>query len=511
MITAHEEEQIADAVADYYADLAGYLRFAYPWGEPGGPLEHFDGPEEWAMRLADDISEQIANNKFDGFTPVPVIYVAVASGNGAAKSAFAGMVNNWIMSTRPYCRGTVSANTGAQLRTKTWPEMEKWTRMSITSDWFEVTSEHIYKRGTDPSTGMDFKRSWFSSAHTWNIGNSQASAGQHARNSTSYYLIDESSHVPEVILEQMDGGLTDGEPMFFLFGNCTNRASRLFRAVFGNLRGDYINRSVDTRTCKYTNKEKIEKWRIERGEDSDWFKAHVKGEAPSADDLQFIDNPRVQEARRRTIAATDGTEPLVLGIDFARGGSADNRLVWRRGRDARTIPSRRIPGEKTRDTTLMVTLLGNEILEKKPDAVFGDAGGMGGPILDRLRQLYGRQFPIVDVMFGGASPKDRHGNMRAYMWDEMRLWLHGGCIEDDEALEIDLTGPQSYESASGKLFLESKDDMEERGLASPDWGDAMATTFAAPAVRRDGGQKRQPPKVPIRRHTATPGRNWMRK
>lgn len=492
-------ELIADELSEkYYADLGGYIMAAYPWGEEGGPLERFDGPEYWVQDLADEISQKVRENAFNGVDPVDPIYIAITSGNGAAKSAFAGMFNSWIMTTRPMSRVTVSANTGAQLRTKTWPEIQKWTQLSLSSDWFDVGMEYVRAKSNP------FK--WFTQAHTWSMANTQASAGQHSREASSVYINDESSHIPEAIHEQQDGGLTDGEPFFLLLGNCTNRASRLFRAVFGNLRGSYIHRSIDTRKCKYTNKKLIDKWALERGVDSDWFKSHVKGEAPNADDLQFIDTPRVQEARRRDVEDPDAL--LILGLDFARGGSADNRLAWRRGRNGKPHPSRRVPGDKTRDTTLMVTLIENEINEKKPDAVCGDSGSMGGPIMDQLRRRFPR-LPVIDVMFGGASPDDRCGNMRAYIWNEARLWLPGGAIEDDEQLEIDLTGPHSYENASGKLMIESKEDMAERGLESPDWGDAFCCTFAYKGPARKPGDVKKKVMKPL--PPSRGGRGWMRR
>lgn len=499
MLTA--ETEIAEFVGQYYADLGGYIRAAYPWKEVGGLLENFDGPEYWVNDLADQISNHVAKNGFNGVDPVDPIYVSVASGNGAAKSAFAGMINSWILDTRPMSRVTVSANTGTQLRTKTWPEIDKWKALAITSDWFVRQDERIFHR--------DHKLKWITNAHTWNIGNTQASAGQHAREASSTFIIDEASHVPEAILEQMDGGLTDGEPFMILLGNCTNRMSRLFRACFGNLKKFYINMSIDTRKCRYTNKAQIAKWIEQRGADSDWCKAHIYGEAPNADDLQLIDSARVQAARKRPVPAQDtDTEPLILGLDFARGGNSDNRLVWRKGRDARSTKGRMVPGEKTRDTTLMVTLISNEINEKKPDAVAGDAGGLGGPIMDRLRQLF-PDIPIIDVMFGGAAPDDRYADMRIYIWDEMRMWLAGGCIEDSEELEIELTGPQSYEDNKSKLRLESKDDLQERGLPDPHYADALSTTFCMKFRKRES--KKSTMARASKPRPRGSGRGWMRK
>lgn len=494
---------LVDSVGAYYADLDGFIDFAYPWLETNSPLEAFDGPERWVREVADDISNQIVINKFDGSTPVPVIQVGVASGNGCAKSTFAAMLVDWIMSTRAMCQGTVIANTGTQLRTKTWPQIIKWTQYCITRDWFNMKAESM--------THVDHGALWATNMVTWSMQNPQAIAGQHARESSSFYIADEASNIPESIFDSIDGGLTDGEPFLFLFGNPMNRGGRLFRSVFGNLQNSFIHKSVDSRDCKFTNKPQIDKWIAERGEDSDWIRAHVKGLPPNADELQFIDNERVQEAQRREVIQSDQNDPLVMSIDFARGGSAFNVIGFRRGRDARSIPRKRIPGEKTRDTTLMTSMIVEMIETFKPDAVFGDATGIGGPIMDRLRQLV-KNVPIIDVINAGASPDERYGNVRAYCWAKMKEWLVGAAIERDDKVELDLTGPGFYHNQSDKLMIESKDDMLERGLASPDDGDQMAMTFAVPVRSKQKKAVKVPANVGVRLGAANgSGRGWMRR
>ena len=65
------------------------------------------------------------------------------------------------------------------------------------------------------------------------------------------------------------------------------------------------------------------------------------------------------------------------------------------------------------------------------------------------------------------------------MWSRMKDWLERGAIPSDVLLETDLTGPGYHLNRSEQLVIESKQDMVKRGVASPDWGDALALTFAA--------------------------------
>jgi hypothetical protein len=64
------------------------------------------------------------------------------------------------------------------------------------------------------------------------------------------------------------------------------------------------------------------------------------------------------------------------------------------------------------------------------------------------------------------------------MWDQMKDWLLRGAIHADEEIASDLSGPGYHINRSNLLVIESKADMQKRGQASPDDGDALALTFA---------------------------------
>lgn len=125
----------------------------------------------------------------------------------------------------------------------------------------------------------------------------------------------------------------------------------------------------------------------------------------------------------------------------------------------------------------------------KPDAVFIDGGGVGGGVVDRLKML---GYRVVEVQSGErARDEERYLNRRVEMWDAMREWLIYGCVDDDEGLIDDLTGPEYAIHLKGQLKLESKEAMRKRGLASTDRGDALALTFADPVARLDTATSRR--------------------
>lgn len=463
--------ELAEAVSLFYADPHGFVRFAFPWGEKGTSLEKATGPDKWQAEVLDEIGAAIKARRFDGLHAVAPIRVAIASGHGIGKTALVAWIVVWIMSTRPNCVGTITANTFPQLQSKTWAQIQRWARMSITAHWFAISGSRMTHR-LAPET-------WFCTPQTCREENSEAFAGQHAATSTSFYVFDEGSAIPERIWEVAEGGLTDGEPMIFTFGNPTRSQGKFHRVVFGSERNRWMHRSIDSREAAMPNKAQIAEWIHDYGEDSDFVRVRVRGLPPAASDLQFIDSTRVAEAQRReAFFAPD--DPLIVGVDVARGGADRSVVRFRRGLDARSIPAIVIPGEETRDAMRLVsviaTVLDTEYAGVKPTIVFVDGTGIGGPIVDRLQQLGHRN--VQEVQFAWKSPDAHHANMRAYMWWRMKEWLLKGAIDTSDRLEMDLTGPGYKHDKQDKLLLEAKEDMKKRGLDSPDDADALAMTFA---------------------------------
>src|SRR5258708_25710070 len=88
--------ELADQIAEFYADPLGFVLFAYPWGEPG-LLERYAGPDEWQREFLTELGRQVKARKFDGKAPVRPIRMAVASGHGIGKSALVAWIIHWIM------------------------------------------------------------------------------------------------------------------------------------------------------------------------------------------------------------------------------------------------------------------------------------------------------------------------------------------------------------------------------------------------------------------------------
>jgi hypothetical protein len=479
MSPAQAEAELADFVAGFYQDPLGFVRAAYPWGEPG-PLEHEEGPDPNQTGFLQDLGMEVRKRNFDGSQPVMPILMAENSGHGTGKSAMGAWIADWILSTRPYSRGTVTAGTYTQLETRTWAAIRWWTSLSITAHWFHVQASGIFAK-CDPEN-------WNVVPQTCKAENAQSFAGQHAKRSTSWFLFDEASEVPDAIWETAKGGLTDGEPMFLAWGQPVRNSGMFHRVCFGSEKERWIRRSVDSRSSRFTNKQLIEQWIDDYGIDSDFVKVRVLGLPPSADELQYIDSGRVIEARRRAAQCLPD-DPLIAGFDVSGGGSAWNVIRFRRGNDARSIAPIRISGERGRDRNVLVAVAAEVLRERGVHALFIDSA-FGSPIYERLRSLGFKN--VHEVSFGAKAPDPHDLNWRAYMWRRLKEWLRNGAIPDQEDLQIQLTGPGYHINQANKLVIESKQDMAKRGVASPDDADALALTFAQPVAPPKIAQTKKP-------------------
>ena len=481
-------------VGKFKNDPLGFVLHYFEWTAG-------EGPDEWQSKFFNDLGKSLSARAFDGYTPVDPIKMAVASGRGPGKSALMAMLFWFIMITRKNAKGRVTANTFTQLQVTTWAEIQKWhKRLRVFRERFEITDTRCWEKG--------HRDSWFAIPLTCSEENSEAFAGQHNRESTSFFLFDESSLIPELIWQVAERSLTDGESLMFAFGNPTRNTGRFHDVCFGTGRAHWNQRSIDARTCKFPNKEEQRKLIEQYGIDSDTCRVEILGLPPHQSEMQLISRSVVEEAQRRQIAAM-ATDPLVAGVDVPDGGSAWFTVAFRRGLDARPGPlvphPIRLAGSKI-NREAMVSRLAQVLSDRDPlrkvSMMFVDAA-YGAPIVERLHAL--GFMNVQEIRFGGPSLDPGYANMRAYMWGKMmKDWLERGAIDkEDKRLEMELTAPGFHHKVGGDgaLVLESKAEMQKRGIPSPDAADSLCLTWAAPVA---------PPPVPMTSYR-TPGtqHSWM--
>jgi hypothetical protein len=460
------ESQLIEDIGRYCNDPLGFVRYAFPWSE-SGDLEESGGPRQWQGDILEIIGQHLRGP--DRFTP---FNLAVSSGHGIGKSALIAMICNWAMSTCEDCRVVMTANTEAQLRTKTWPECSKWFKLAINAHWWTpgATTISVKQPGHE--------RLWRVDAIPWSETNTEAFAGLHNKGKRIVVLFDEGSAIADEIWQVTEGALTDAETeiLWIVFGNPTRNTGR-FRECFGRYKHRWITRQIDSRGIEGTNKEQLDKWIADYGEDSDFCRVRVRGEFPRAGSTQFIAGDVVAAARKRTVEPSGWK---IISVDVARFGDDQTVIGLRQGHKLTILEKLR--GQDTMQVAMRVCA---QMKEHTPRSTVIDGDGVGAGVVDYVKLHMEKWFKdhapcrLMDY-HGGGKPDDpeMYFNARAENWGRMRAWLAEADIPDDPELDADLTGIEYSFSSKNQIQLEKKEDLKKRGLASPDIGDMMAMSFA---------------------------------
>ena len=258
--------------------------------------------------------------------------------------------------------------------------------------------------------------------------------------------------------------------IWLVFGNPTRNKGR-FRECFpgGRFAHRWQHYRVDSRQVSFTNQKQIARWIQDYGEDHDFVRVRVKGIFPRIDAESFIPYELARSAVGRAIEPPLGF-PVVLGVDVGRFGDDPSVIYPRKGETQLTLP---IEVYASIDTMQFAMRVINAAHRHTASFIFVDEGGVGGGVVDRLREM---RAPVIGVDFGskpdGINPERgiKYANKRSEIWGAMKDWLAFGAVHErapgvDTPIIDELTGPNYAMNVREEIQLESKRDMRRRGLS----------------------------------------------
>lgn len=411
----------------------------------------------------------------------------VRSGHGVGKSAVQAWTVIWFMITHPFPKVPCTAPTQHQLYDILWAEINKWIRGNIAlQNTLICTREKLYMKG--------YPSEWFAVART--ASTPDALQGFHAEN--VLYIIDEASGVDDKIFEPVLGSLSTSGSRLLMCGNPT-QLSGFFYDSHNKNRTSYSTFHIDGRNSPRVSKEFVDTIIRMYGEDSDVFRVRVAGEFPLAENDVFIPLPLIERSIATDYKAKLKPYTIHIGCDVARFG--DDKTIISYRTDERVSIHRKINGQDTMRTADDIVMLGYQLVEEyhlirdvdDTIPVKIDDGGVGGGVVDRLRQMK-RMNPeklwwldIYPIKFGQKIKHKYYDDSTTYMMAIVKNLLQI-CNRDGSQKPVELILPNDDNLAAqlscrkyhlmdnGKIRVESKKDMKKRGLPSPDEADSVLLT-----------------------------------
>jgi hypothetical protein len=464
------------------------------------------GPDLWACEFLDDLGAEIRERKFDGKNAVRPIRFSTASGHGIGKSTMTGWLVMFILDTRPMSKLVVTANTGEQLRTKTWASVAMWHSKAASAPLWEITTGRgamsLYRKGDGKpkEERKHINANWRADGLTCRAENSESFQGLHAAGGTACFIFDEASGIDDIIFEARSGAATDGEPMWFDWGNPTRKSGYFYENTVGQYRHRFNTRSVNSMDCYIAggkDKELFKEWIDDYGIDSDFVKVKVLGQFPSAGSLQFISTSEAEMAMNRPVVLTPRA-PAVIGVDVARFGDNSTVIYPRVGDDARTYRYTQLRGLDGYQVAEAVIGVVKELrnLGHPVEGIFVDGGGLGSSPVDFLRKL---GYNPIDCQFGARSGDSKYARKGDEIWANMREAIRNRlALPFNLDIKRQLTQREyGFNTMTNRIKLETKESMRTRGAESPDVVDALALTFYSDVAAFVGGELSSKPQMVI--------------
>ncbi len=192
----------------------------------------------------------------------------------------------------------------------------------------------------------------------------------------------------------------------------------------------------------------------------------------------FITGVSVEKARKCQSVVASGLK--YIGVDPAGMGADRTSIIIRQGRKAYGLKS-----YLKYETMEIVGLIIRLINDEKPNFVCIDTIGLGVGVADRLKELgYGQMIKYVcSAETKSVIYPERYSNKRAEMWGLMKEWLESEpvSIPDSNSLAADLGALSAKPDSLNRVKLQSKKEIK----LSPDEADALALTFAFPAIHNN--------------------------
>lgn len=388
--------------------------------------------------------------------------LALVAANGSGKTACVNVVLLlWFLWKHPRGIAMVTSGSWNQLKTQLWPNLEMFRSTFPSWQW---QADRI----KTPEGG-------FIAAYSTDRPGRAEGHHEHLPERPVMLMVDEAKSVPEVIFE----ALSRCTPTYFILTSSPGAPSGTFYSAFNSTRALYHTVRATAFDCPHILPEKIAYAQALYGpnyNEHPIYRSMILAEFTEGTDNLIIPRELINRALENKPAPRHGY--TYAGIDWAAGGD-ETVLATRTGNQLRILYANR-----EKDTTRSAEIIVGQCrrLGIPQDYAYGDQGGLGKAILDHVARVHKYRMRAFNGGLPSSEPKN-YKNTNAEAWLYFRLALERGevCFPDGlSEQEINqFTNRYLLYADNGSLRCESKSEMAERGVSSPDRADAFIMAWWA--------------------------------
>lgn len=378
-----------------------------------------------------------------------------------------------------------------QLTKFLWPEIHKMARRIR---WDRVGRPPLDHRSELLGTELKLVHGAVSSAAS---SDPALLEGGHA--DSLLLVLDESKAIPSTVFDALEGALAGRGEVFALSVSTPGEPSGRFYEIQQRKPGleDWTALHVtleEATAAGRVDPEWVEQRRRQWGSTSAVFLNRCMGEFASSDEDGIIPLSWVEAAIERWREWADNGRPLgdeapCIGVDVARGGADATVMATRVGNVITDIERHRLAD--------VMEVTGHVVTKLQGGATACiDVIGLGAGVFDRLREQ--KKSVVAFNAAKGSTGKDRSGELEFLNCRAEALWRVREALDPslgavlalppDDELVGDLTAPHWRLTSTGKVQVESKDDLRKRLGRSTDVGDAVVMAVAGIAKPRRHGR-----------------------
>ncbi|HEY4360324.1 MAG TPA: hypothetical protein VGN17_05125 [Bryobacteraceae bacterium] len=400
----------------------------------------------------------------DALTETDRLSVKANNGGGKTSNILApGLL--WAMSKFPRSRHIITSASWTQLETQVQPNIfnhkERLPRWKMTND--EITAPN---------------GSWARFISTKEAGRFE---GNHGNLQESLWIWgDEAKSIPKPIFTAMDR--CKYQRLILL--SSTGMMMGDFYDSFNNPTLGFTNITITIDDCPHMGEEDKKKFFAKYGENHPLTRSALYAEFMGDDDLMAAAKPvKIQYLARAYSGGTNGgvirinRHDRAAYLDFALGGD-ENVFCYREGNYIKALICWR---EKDSMAAVARFIQLFKEYKLKPSEVWAGADGIDIPICDAFDKA---GWALNRVNANAKVNDEAYDNVAAQQWYGLGRAIErmevGLPPDPDGILRAQLTDRYGVlNEATGKLRLESKRDLHDRGVSSPDRADAVAGVWWA--------------------------------